>query len=251
MAARLGVGNGHLGAGNDRRGVLPRGAPDGPARGGGQDRPQAGRQEAREAARLGAALDLRRDGARYLRARLRPLLARPRRLGSPAWRYLPVTVLLPPTGKVNLSGQGRIGTRQERGGHMRRTATIFMAVTAMAVFLSAGASLAASPIIGTDSGEQIKGTRHSEVIRGLGGDDEISDGLGKDAVYGNEGADNLIGYGGDTSVDRFYGGTGDDTIQSRDVPASKDRVRCGPGVDRVYADKADVVSEDCERVRAW
>jgi hypothetical protein len=97
----------------------------------------------------------------------------------------------------------------------------------------------------------VGGAALSEVIRGLGGDDEISDGLGKDAVYGNEGADNLIGYGGDTSVDRFYGGTGDDTIQSRDVPDSKDRVRCGPGVDRVYADKADVVSENCERVRAW
>jgi len=75
--------------------------------------------------------------------------------------------------------------------------------------------------------------------------------LGKDFVYGGEGSDNLIGYGGDTSVDRYYGGAGDDTVQSRDVPAVKDRVRCGPGVDRVYADKADVVSRDCERVRAW
>jgi Ca2+-binding RTX toxin-like protein len=134
---------------------------------------------------------------------------------------------------------------------MRRTATIFLTVVALMVVLSAGVAVAASPIIGTDSGEQIKGTRHAEEIRGLGGDDEITDGLGKDLVYGDDGADNLIGYGGDTSVDRFYGRAGDDTIQSRDVPASKDRVRCGPGVDRVYADKADVVSEDCERVQAW
>jgi hypothetical protein len=28
-------------------------------------------------------------------------------------------------------------------------------------------------------------------------------------------------------------------------------VACGSGVDRVYADDADVVSGDCERVKAW
>jgi Ca2+-binding RTX toxin-like protein len=135
---------------------------------------------------------------------------------------------------------------------MGRTATIFLAVVvSLVVLLSAGVALAASPIVGTDSGEQIKGTRHPEEIRGLGGADEITDGLGTDVVYGGKGKDNLIGYGGDTSVDRFYGRAGDDTIQSRDVPASKDRVDCGAGIDHVYADKADVVSSNCERVRVW
>jgi Ca2+-binding RTX toxin-like protein len=137
----------------------------------------------------------------------------------------------------------------EKGGDMERVVKIFL-VAALVVVLSAGAALAASPIIGTDADEQIAGTKKPEKIRGLGGEDEITDGLGKDLVYGGDGADNLIGYGGDTSVDRFYGGTGKDTVQSRDVPAAKDRVRCGPGFDRVYADRADVVSEDCERVRA-
>jgi hypothetical protein len=132
---------------------------------------------------------------------------------------------------------------------MARTATIFTAVVALMVLLSAGAVLAASPIIGTERSEQIKGTRDAEEIRGLGGEDEIIDGLGSDVVVGGKGADNLIGYGGDTSVDRFSGGTGKDTIQSGDVPASRDRVHCGPGVDLVYADRADVVSKDCERVR--
>jgi RTX calcium-binding nonapeptide repeat (4 copies) len=132
---------------------------------------------------------------------------------------------------------------------MRHTATIFLALAALMVVLSAGVALAASPIVGTDSGEQIKGTRHSEEIKGLGGADEITDGLGTDIVYGGKGKDNLIGYGGDTSVDGFNGGAGDDTIQSRDVPAAKDRVECGPGIDHVYADKADVVSSNCERVR--
>ena len=77
------------------------------------------------------------------------------------------------------------------------------------------------------------------------------DGRGKDVVYGGRGVDNLIGYGGDASLDRFYGGGGGDTVQSRDVPAVKDVVICGTGTDEVYADKADVVSEDCERAKAW
>jgi len=54
---------------------------------------------------------------------------------------------------------------------------------------------------------------------------------------------------GDAFTDRFYGGPGDDLIQPGDVPATKDYVRCGPGTDTVYADKADVVAGDCERVR--
>jgi hypothetical protein len=37
----------------------------------------------------------------------------------------------------------------------------------------------------------------------------------------------------------------------RDVPADKDTVECGAGTDTVYADKADVVADDCEQVRAW
>ncbi len=73
------------------------------------------------------------------------------------------------------------------------------------------------------------------------------DGRGKDVVYGG-GVDNHTGYGGDTPVDRFSGG-GNDTVQSRDVPAVGDTVGCGAGTDTVYADKADAVSDDCERVR--
>jgi Ca2+-binding RTX toxin-like protein len=134
---------------------------------------------------------------------------------------------------------------------MKRTTGALVAML-LVVFLAAGPALAALPlIVGTDRAEQIKGTRHAEEIRGLGGPDEIVDGRGKDAVYGGGGADDLIGYGGDTTVDRFSGGDGGDTVQSRDVPAVKDVVRCGAGTDEVYADKADVISEDCERVKAW
>jgi Ca2+-binding RTX toxin-like protein len=106
-------------------------------------------------------------------------------------------------------------------------------------------------IVGTNVGERIIGTSNAEEIRGLGGSDEVADGLGKDLLYGSAGGDNLIGTGGDASLDRFYGGHGNDIVQPRDVPAVKDVVSCGTGTDTVYADKADVVSGDCERVRAW
>jgi Ca2+-binding RTX toxin-like protein len=134
---------------------------------------------------------------------------------------------------------------------MKRTIRVLVAMC-LVVLLCAGTALAALPrIVGTSSGEQINGTRNAEEIRGLEGSDEISDGLGADLVYGGIGGDNLIGSGGDTSVDRYYGGSGEDIFQPRDVPAVKDMVSCGPGTDTVYADKDDVVGGDCEQVEAW
>jgi Ca2+-binding RTX toxin-like protein len=153
---------------------------------------------------------------------------------------------------------------------MGRTATILAVVLLMGVS-SSGVALAAYEdlITGTDGTDIISGTGKSEHISGLGGDDrlnggdgadliegdlgsdELGDGSGQDIVNGNGGADNLIGQGGDTSADRFYADSGHDTIQSRDIPAVKDTVECGAGTDTVYADKADVVADDCEQVRAW
>jgi Ca2+-binding RTX toxin-like protein len=134
---------------------------------------------------------------------------------------------------------------------MKRTISILVAMC-LVVLLSAGTALADLPlIVGTNSGEQINGTKNAEEIRGLEGSDEISDGLGADLVYGGIGEDNLIGTASETSVDRFYGGSGEDIFQPRDIPAVKDIVSCGPGTDTVYADKADVVGGDCEQVEAW
>jgi Ca2+-binding RTX toxin-like protein len=153
---------------------------------------------------------------------------------------------------------------------MGRTATI-LAVVALMVVSSSGVAMAAYEvsITGTDEVEIISGTGKAEHISGLGGDDQLNggggvdlvdgglgsddlgDGPGRDTVNGNRGADNLIGQGGDTSVDHFYAGSGRDIVQSRDVPAVKDTVGCGAGTDTVYADKADVVGGDCERVKAW
>lgn len=58
-------------------------------------------------------------------------------------------------------------------------ATIFLAVAALMVVLSAGMAFAASPIIGTNGDEQLKGTNRAEEIRSLAGEDEIIDGLGR------------------------------------------------------------------------
>jgi Ca2+-binding RTX toxin-like protein len=151
---------------------------------------------------------------------------------------------------------------------MRRMATILAAVVLMVTFTS-GVALAAfqDTIIGTDRTDIFTGTNMAEQISGLGapdringrggndlvegdqGSDELGDGLGQDAVYGGIGKDNLIGQGGDTSRDRFYAGSGDDIVQPFDSPAVEDVVNCGPGTDTVYADKADTINENCERVR--
>jgi len=140
------------------------------------------------------------------------------------------------------------GSLEEKEMAMRQAIRV-LAMVCLMVVLSAGTALAASALIsGTNGADQIKGTNRAEVIYGLKGSDEIVDGLGKDSVYGGAGADNLIGYGGDTSVDRFYGGSDRDILQPRDIPAVKDYVSCGPGVDQVYADKADIISGNCEKV---
>src|SRR5215203_5449745 len=141
------------------------------------------------------------------------------------------------------------GSRKET--FMKRASRVLVSMC-LVVLLCAGTALAALPlVVGTNSGEQINGTKNAEEIRGLEGSDEISDGLGADLVYGGNGGDNLIGTASDTSVDRYYGGRGEDIFQPRDVPAVKNMVSCGPGTDTVYADKADVVGGDCEQVETW
>jgi Ca2+-binding RTX toxin-like protein len=64
----------------------------------------------------------------------------------------------------------------------------------------------------------------------------LSGGPGKDVVDGAAGADTISG------------GAGDDIFLTYNRPAGKDVVSCGGGHDEVFADRADVVSGDCERV---
>ena len=130
---------------------------------------------------------------------------------------------------------------------MRRMATILAAVALMVTF-SSGVALAAFED-SISGGDQINGGGGNDLVKGGAGADELGDGLGQDSVYGGVGKDNLIGQGGDASSDHFFAGRGDDIVQPWDSPAVKDVVNCGPGTDRVYADKADVIKDNCERVR--
>jgi hypothetical protein len=124
-------------------------------------------------------------------------------------------------------------------------------------------------MIGTRRADVIEGTGHAEEISGLGGgdrlhgrggqdvvlggpgSDELGDGLGRDTVRGGSGRHTLIGQGFDTARDHFYGGRGDDNLQSRDMPAVEDVVNCGTGNDTVYADRADFLGPGCERKKVW
>ncbi len=50
------------------------------------------------------------------------------------------------------------------------------------------------------------------------------------------------------STDKVSAGEGNDVVGSFNDPAYKDLVTCGPGFDRVFANRIDVVADDCERV---
>jgi hypothetical protein len=65
-----------------------------------------------------------------------------------------------------------------------------------------------------------------------------------DRICGRRGADDIDPLGG---KDYVYAGAGRDLINSRDRYG--DVISCGPGRDRVFADRKDKVSRDCERVR--
>lgn len=79
-------------------------------------------------------------------------------------------------------------------------------------------------------------------------------------VDGANGSDRMMGGGGGdwlfdgpldeaSKDDVLSGGEGDDVILSDHAPAVRDIVSCGGGLDRLIADRKDVVADDCERVR--
>jgi hypothetical protein len=101
-----------------------------------------------------------------------------------------------------------------------------------------------------DSGPvTLDGGAGNDKLVGGAGDDDIDGGFGDDVIVGGAGRD-LV------SADRRNGDCGplwctfpygNDTIDVRD--GQRDSVTCGPGRDSVKADRIDVVSPDCERVR--
>ncbi|MDQ5828166.1 MAG: hypothetical protein M3441_29010 [Chloroflexota bacterium] len=98
-----------------------------------------------------------------------------------------------------------------------------------------------------------------ERFRLSGGNKNLQGGPGNDVVIGGRGSDNVLGDAGNDfaadgpdrefSLDRLSGGDGNDVFLVQNVPAAKDIVTCGGGFDRVLADRKDLVSADCERVR--
>ena len=95
---------------------------------------------------------------------------------------------------------------------------------------------------GTRRIDPIIGTAADERIVGLAGDDRLYGLDGDDCLIGGPGADTL--HGG-TGIDLLDGGGGRDAIVA--VDRTRDVVRCGPGRDRVRADRVDRLS-GCERV---
>ncbi len=148
-----------------------------------------------------------------------------------------------------------------------------------------GCTLRSVAITGTSAANTINGTARSDVIlakagndlvRGLAGNDCLYGEAGSDRLRGGSGADRLFGgpggdrlegeSGGDrmsgaagndrltdhSGRDSFSGGSGNDVIDARDTSLAGRRVRdtvsCGPGRDRVLADRRDRVLRDCERI---
>ena len=72
--------------------------------------------------------------------------------------------------------------------------------------------------------------------------------LGNDSIFGGRGNDYIEGEQG---RDKMSGGKGADVIDAAndDTPGAKDVVVCGRGIDTVFANAADKVADDCERVK--
>ena len=90
----------------------------------------------------------------------------------------------------------------------------------------------------------------NDTLRGGPGDDFLDGYEGEDSLSGGSGSDIILdgeGHGG--QLDTLSGGPGNDFLLPRNTPAGQDVVHCGEGRDTVYADRADIVGQDCERVR--
>ena len=105
---------------------------------------------------------------------------------------------------------------------------------------------------GSEGDDRLLGTNGQNLIQGDGGDDYISTRGDDDWATGGDGNDRIyLGSGDDLArpglgTDIVKGGTGDDVIYARD--GERDTIDCGPGKDRVIADKIDRMV-NCERVQ--
>src|SRR5215207_6973529 len=154
---------------------------------------------------------------------------------------------------------------------MRRT-MLLVATMALTLLVASGVALAVTKIggpgpdhlRGTNGDDILIGRGGNDILNALAGDDELLGGRGKDVVVGGEsccdesdfsgGNKNLLGGPGNDAVvgglgaDNIVGKGGNDLVGVFNDPAFKDIVACGGGLDRVFADKKDLVASDCERV---
>jgi hemolysin type calcium-binding protein len=104
------------------------------------------------------------------------------------------------------------------------------------------------------------GTGNDFVFGDKGSDSAVMGEEGRDLIDGWSGSDRMVGgAGGDFLTDGLIGeaskndilsgGGGGDIIVADNVPAVKDIVSCGTGLDRAMVDRKDLVAPDCERVR--
>ena len=116
-------------------------------------------------------------------------------------------------------------------------------------------------LVGTISRDVLSGRAGDDCIFGLRGDDLLTGGTGADLFNASTGDDRMKG---DAGADKFNGGNGNDditpgagqdlvngqggndTILARD--GERDMIDCGAGVDKVTADRSDVV-KNCEYVK--
>ena len=111
--------------------------------------------------------------------------------------------------------------------------------------------------------DTVDGGSGRDVLRGWRGNDTLNGGPGNDLIFAQRGVDTVNGGPGADSLwalarrdasgqpgeptDTVNGQAGNDSVHVRDGEA--DKVTCGPGNDRVVADRRDDVATDCERVR--
>jgi Ca2+-binding RTX toxin-like protein len=108
-------------------------------------------------------------------------------------------------------------------------------------------------LLGSFGDDRLHGVGGRDVITGSRGRDRINGGSSNDRISGGSSGDRIAGdagsdlVNGNSGADRISGNSGNDRITSRD--SSRDRVTCGSGRDSVVADRRDIVSRNCERVR--
>ncbi|HYH60514.1 MAG TPA: hypothetical protein VD766_01490 [Solirubrobacterales bacterium] len=106
--------------------------------------------------------------------------------------------------------------------------------------------------LGSTMSVLLRGERGGDTLSGRGGFGFLSPleipmtiegGAGKDKITGGSDRDILYGEGG---KDKLKGGDGRDIFEVEG--GKKDKVKCGAGNDRVFADASDKIAADCEKV---